>query len=129
MRVLVCGGRDFRDREYLTRMLNGLPFKTTIVIHGGARGADTLAGEWAAARGLHCAVVNALWDYAGANAGMLRNVAMLLLQPEYCVAFEGGHGTADMVELCLKNNIIVWDLRGDAAPKGGIVDMLNLTTQ
>ena len=54
MRVLACGGRDFADRKFLEEVLDDLnarrgPFE--VLIHGGARGADTLAGLWAKRRG------------------------------------------------------------------------------
>ena len=41
MRVLVCGGRDYEDRETLERVLDTIPITTLIV--GDARGADSLA--------------------------------------------------------------------------------------
>ena len=49
LKVLVCGGRDFDDRAAVYAKLDRLhadrPFRA--VIAGGARGADTLAIEWA----------------------------------------------------------------------------------
>lgn len=53
MRVLVCGGRNFADRELLARTL--APYKPSPanaasehkIIEGGARGADSMAREWA----------------------------------------------------------------------------------
>jgi hypothetical protein len=54
MRVLVCGGRDFSDKVMLASALDAIhadrPF--SLVIHGAAPGADTLAGEWADSRGI-----------------------------------------------------------------------------
>ena len=50
MRVLVCGGRDFADSALLYGVLDELNRTKTIicVIEGDARGADRLAGQWAA---------------------------------------------------------------------------------
>jgi hypothetical protein len=48
MKLLVCGGRDFEDAETLTRSLDEIDndrSPITEVIHGAARGADSLAGE------------------------------------------------------------------------------------
>lgn len=104
MRVLVCGGRDFFGS---VDCLSLIPI--TILIHGGAKGADMLADQWAKSRGIHRARVDALWDIYGKAAGYRRNAAMLLLQPEYCVAFPGGSGTAMMVKLCKDNNVEVWE--------------------
>lgn len=103
MRVLVCGGRDYSGDVSCLSMIT-----VSILIHGGARGADDLAGWWAKTNGIHVAVVPALWDHYNRSAGYKRNSAMLLLQPEYCVAFPGGKGTDMMVDLCQKNNIPVW---------------------
>ena len=107
MRTLVCGGRDYRgDIECLSQI------NISILIHGGARGADTRAAAWAKEEGIHCAAVGALWNYYGKSAGYTRNAVMLLLLPEYCVAFPGGVGTKMMIDLCIKNNIIVWQPYG-----------------
>lgn len=49
MIVLVCGGRDYTDAKYLNRRLDELHAKLrfTHLIHGNAKGADTLADDWA----------------------------------------------------------------------------------
>ena len=44
MRVLVCGSRNFLDVDRMRERLSQLPTGTTI-IHGGARGADSIADE------------------------------------------------------------------------------------
>lgn len=102
MRVLVCGGRDFFGD---VSCLSLLPI--SILIHGGAKGADTSAARWARQHHVHCAQVTAYWDILGASAGYARNSAMLFLQPQLCVAFPGGKGTAMMITLCRKSNIPV----------------------
>ena len=50
MRVLVCGGRNYVDRQALYHALDELHRlrKFELLIVGGARGADTLAEEWTA---------------------------------------------------------------------------------
>ena len=103
MRVLICGGRDYTGNVSCLDMID-----ISILIHGGARGADQRASEWARENGIHTASVPALWDQMGKSAGYARNRAMLLLQPEYCVAFPGGKGTAMMISLCEKAGIPVW---------------------
>jgi hypothetical protein len=70
----------------------------TIIVEGGARGADQLAREIAADLGVHCATVPALWRRYGKSAGPRRNAAMALLNPDVVFAYSlGGAGTADMV--------------------------------
>lgn len=100
MRVLVCGGRDFADRELLFRSLDELRFArgVTVVISGCARGADTLGIEWAEARGVEVARFPADWEKYRRAAGPIRNQQMLDEgKPDLVIAFPGGRGTADMV--------------------------------
>lgn len=110
--ILVCGGRDYTDAQHLAFSLDALraqpDFEITMVVEGGANGADTLARQWAESRGIHCAEVKALWGFHGKRAGYLRNDAMLILKPVYCVAFPGGKGTDMMVRLCAGAAITVW---------------------
>ena len=46
-RVLVCGGRDFRNQRLLNDFPNDLDAASPIgiIIHGAAKGADRLAGQ------------------------------------------------------------------------------------
>ena len=100
MRILVCGGREFTDDQMLSERLNDLhgEREITLVIAGGARGADTLAAEWATAQGIPCEVYLADWEGLGRKAGPIRNQRMLDEgEPDLVVAFPGGRGTADMV--------------------------------
>jgi predicted Rossmann-fold nucleotide-binding protein len=100
MRVLVCGGRTYSDRDALARVLAELRHTRgiTLLIAGGARGADTLAEEWAKSQGIACEVYQADWNGLGRTAGPIRNQRMLDGgRPELVVAFPGGRGTADMV--------------------------------
>ena len=110
MKVLVCGGRDYKDQDAMYSALDRAHAKRPIgiVIHGGARGADALADEWAKSRGVLRAVVEALWDKQGRAAGPRRNSGMLTLVPDAVIAFPGGDGTADMVSQATKVGVVVW---------------------
>ena len=102
MRVLVCGGRDFADEAHLFAVLDALHAANPIswIIHGAARGADSLAGRWAFRRDLSRKAYPADWATHGKAAGMIRNRLMLTDgKPDLVVAFMGGKGTADMVRL------------------------------
>src|SRR5712664_925796 len=101
MRVLVCGDRRWSDRAAIERELNELPFDATI-IHGGATGADTLAGEIATDWQMPVVVFPAEWEKHGKAAGPIRNSRMLAEgKPDRVLAFHkflpGSKGTADMV--------------------------------
>lgn len=105
MRVLVCGGRHYQNKERVWTTLDGLNHPAgsiEVLITGGARGADNLAEGWARNRGDVCILVYPVteedWRRGGLAAGPMRNQRMLdESEPELVVAFAGGSGTADMV--------------------------------
>lgn len=105
MRVLVCGGRDFSDRDAVAFALKEYkpkPIATgvseAIIIVGGAPGADTLAEEWADCFGVRKRVFLANWAKHGKAAGPIRNQQMIDEgKPDLVIAFPGGRGTADMI--------------------------------
>ena len=67
------------------------------MIAGGARGADTMAEEWAKAAGLPCIIYQTDWAGLSRKAGPFRNQRLLDEgKPDLVVAFPGGKGTADM---------------------------------
>ncbi len=102
MRVLVCGGRHYADRDHIWNTLTALdeqrgPFE--VVIHGAATGADSEAMIWAQTLGLKHAPFQADWRTHGRAAGPIRNKRMLDEgKPDLVVAFPGGRGTANMVK-------------------------------
>lgn len=89
MKVLVCGSRGWIDYTAVYSRIGELP-PGSIVIHGGARGADLLADQAARAHGFHTAAMYALWRAYGKSAGHHRNRAMLDLEPELVIAFSLG---------------------------------------
>ena len=101
MKVLVCGGRDFNNYELLSSVLDEI--SPNIVVTGGAKGADTLAAYWAATNKVESRTYHADWGTFGSIAGPLRNKVMLLGEtPHLVVAFPGGKGTANMVQIADK---------------------------
>ncbi len=97
MRVLVCGGRDFKDEKVVFSELDKLD--PSVVIEGGAKGADTLAYKWATSQmAVDVKTFEANWDKDGKAAGPIRNQRMIDEgKPDLVLAFAGGRGTADMV--------------------------------
>ena len=101
MKVLVCGGRTFNQYSLLSRTLTEFHKLNRIVelCHGGARGADSLSGDWARAHKVPCKVYHAEWDKYGRSAGPIRNLQMLdEFKPSVVIAFPGGAGTTHMVK-------------------------------
>lgn len=99
MVILVCGSRDWVDYKHIRDVLNHYPDTTTIV-HGGARGADQLAGQAAKELGMDVIVVPARWDLYGRSAGYKRNKAMVDMGPDRVIAFSNGsRGTQHTIDL------------------------------
>lgn len=97
LRIIVCGGRDFSDRDAIEKVLSRLPRDTVIVV-GGASGADSIAEEVATALGFQSIeVYPANWATHGKAAGPIRNQQMLDAGADIVIAFPGGRGTADMI--------------------------------
>ena len=98
MRVLVCGGRKFDDKAMLERALGEI--EITELIEGAAKGADTLAREWAEVKKIPVRTFKAEFGRYGRAGGPIRNKKMLAEgKPDLVVAFPGGSGTANMVGL------------------------------
>ena len=122
MRILVCGGRDFTDRDKVWRTLDGvfpisepdaygnyLPLGT--LIHGACpTGADHLADEYAVVNWLGLETYPPDWSL-GRKAGPIRNQRMLDEgKPDLVVAFPGGRGTADMVRRARQSGVPVMEI-------------------
>ena len=101
MRILVCGGRDFENYDYLKTVLSALQVtrgQFSAIIHGGARGADANAGLYARRHNIDEVQFLADWKTHGIAAGPMRNRQMLVEgKPDLVVAFRGGRGTTNMV--------------------------------
>lgn len=79
MKILVCGSRTWISEEPIRRILSKLP-TGTVVVHGAAHGADTIAGKIAKELGLEVreySVPQEEWGKVGKAAGVLRNERML----------------------------------------------------
>lgn len=99
MRVLVCGGRNYRDADRFGVVMNKLHDTAGIdlIIEGGAKGADELAEAWARLNRVEHVQFAADWENQGSFAGPARNARMLSEgKPDLVIAFPGGRGTADM---------------------------------
>lgn len=110
LRVIVCGGRDFTDQRTVDDALDAVRRKRGdfVLVHGGAQGADLLAGLWAASRGVEFEAHPAAWAQHGRRAGPMRNQYMLDLGADAVVALPGGRGTADMVRRAEAAGVPVW---------------------
>ena len=109
MRVLVCGDRHWTDRGAILDRLKRLP-PGTVIIHGAAKGADTIAGEVAVSLGFAVEPYPADWKRYGRAAGPIRNAKMLQDgKPDLVIAFhadiEASKGTKNMLGLARASGI------------------------
>lgn len=115
MRVLVTGGRNYDDSRRVSQVLDKLHREAVIsvIIEGGAHGADRLAREWAG-HPYGCGKVEtyeADWENQGRFAGPMRNQRMLDEgKPDLVIAFPGGRGTADMCRKARKAGVQVVEI-------------------
>lgn len=113
MKVLVCGGRDYRDVDNVIAILDGVHARNTIeaVINGGCGGADEISTDWAIQNEITCIIEPARWTKEGKAAGPKRNARMIdKWKPDGVVAFPGGRGTANMVSLARAAGIKVFEV-------------------
>ena len=111
MRVLICGSRDFKDGRRIEGIIKLLP-SGSVVIHGAARGADSIAGKIAKEYGFQVISFPADWERYGRAAGPIRNRQMIDEgRPDLVVAFYSNknksRGTKNMVDQAKKVNIPV----------------------
>ena len=111
MRVIVCGGRDYNNYERIVSALDAAHNKRpiTLLIEGGAKGADAHAAIWADNQGIPRVTCHANWKLFNGGAGPRRNQDMInQLSPDCLIAFKGGKGTADMISRAIEAELIVW---------------------
>lgn len=127
-RILVCGGRHYNKynvvRLYLDLLIDqrgwtyepdeyGNTLPNVVIIHGGAKGADSLADRWAVVNWTGLEVYPADWNKYGKSAGYIRNKQMLVEgKPDLVVAFPGGKGTAMMVKIAREAGVEVIEVDG-----------------
>jgi hypothetical protein len=119
--ALFSGGRDYDDAEWVAEVMQLLVWiygDKLRVIHGAARGADTLVDQAAKALGVPVKsfpVTDEDWRNQGKAAGHIRNAAMAAYA-EMCrakghttqlLAFDGGAGTSGMMAECERRQISV----------------------
>jgi len=108
MIVLVCGSREWNNVEMIHKHVASLsPSK---VIHGGCKGADSIAGVIAEDMGILVQVFEADWKSHGRAAGPIRNQKMLDEgKPDLVLAFHNNigssRGTSDMIKRAQRHGV------------------------
>ena len=115
MRILITGSRDYTNynkmKDSILEVVHtaNTDASNVCIVHGGASGADYLAGEIARELGFSEEVHYADWKNLGRKAGPLRNQKMVDLGADICIAFPKGEsrGTRNCMKLADKAGIEV----------------------
>lgn len=135
MEVIITGGRYYSDRTQLYLTLDTIRENNEIslIIQGGASGADKLAIEYAELHKINFKTYDAKWkdlSYPDARikenrygkydseAGPRRNRLMIDSHPNaILIAFKGNQGTRDCIRSARKAGLKVIDIDGPAGFK------------
>ena len=112
VRIIVAGGRDFTNYEYLSYSLNAIisnnniPLSDITIVCGLAKGADSLGAKWARENNVHVAEFPAEWDKYGKSAGYIRNKQMAKYATKSVVFWDfKSKGTGHMIDLSREYNL------------------------
>lgn len=108
MKLAVVGSRSFEDLEKLSLVLDEIHSKNKIslIISGGAAGADSLAEVWAKLNSIPVQIFLPDWKKHGKSAGFIRN-RDIINSCDSCVAFWDGtsKGTLNSILLAKTRKI------------------------
>ena len=110
MKLAVVGSRTFNDYDLLKNKLIQINERVpiTLIISGGAHGADKLAEKWAAENKIETLIFLPDWKKYGKSAGFIRNKD-IIQACDAVVAFWDGKskGTKHMIQLAHKHGLQV----------------------
>src|SRR5215217_1020713 len=114
MKILVCGATYFTDyqkfHDEIMKIFGDKDLSDITIISGMAKGADTMAVQFAEQYGMPCLKFPADWARYGKGAGPVRNQLMLDQgKPNLIVAFpmQSSRGTRDMINRGLMEDVEV----------------------
>lgn len=113
LRVLVTGSRDFKDESIIRRELEAVGLDArrnsarVTLVHGAARGADTIAAAVARSLGWRVEAHPAQWDTLGKRAGYVRNAVMVDSGVDVVLGFPIGEsrGTRMCIDLARRRGV------------------------
>lgn len=114
--VAIVGSRDFNDYEAAEKYIDEVCQDDFIsigkVISGGAKGADSIAEEYARRHGIETMIFKPDWEKYGKSAGFRRNVD-IIDACDICIAFWDGKskGTKHDIDLCKSKGKILYVYR------------------
>lgn len=104
MKVAVTGSRDFNDYETLKENISNIK-NISLIISGGAKGADSLAEQYALENSIDTLIIKPDWKRFNRGAGLIRN-KQIVDSSDMVIAFWDAEskGTAHVIEYAKKQN-------------------------
>lgn len=96
---MITGGREFNNYALARATLEKYLSQTDTLIHGGCRGCDLLCAKVASEIGAKIEEHKADWKKYGRAAGPIRNKEMLESGIDLVIAFPGGSGTNNAIQI------------------------------
>lgn len=115
MKLAVIGSRDFNDQKLLEKTLDKLneTWQISVVVSGGARGADSLAETWAKKNKIETLIFKPDWDTFGKSAGYRRNLD-IITNSDKVLAFQvnKSRGTQHSIDIAKKQGkeVFIYEL-------------------
>lgn len=105
MKIAIIGSRNFDNYKLVVETLKPYQSKISLVISGGAKGADSLGEHWAKQNNINTLIFLPDWDKHGKRAGFIRNED-IIKNCDGVLAFWDGEskGTAHSLSLAEKYN-------------------------
>lgn len=134
MRLIIAGSRTIDDYEMVNDALLNSPWavnnlqhgqRIEEIVHGGAEGVDTIAGEVAEEHDIPVKVFDPQWEKYGKAAGPERNRIMAQYSDSLMAIWDGeSKGTEDMIEKALSHGLDVYvkQSNGRKIPPNSIKD-------
>lgn len=103
LKLSVIGSRSFQNEDLLCNTIEGISDSITLIISGGAKGADELAEKWAKRNSIPFKPILPEWEKFGKAAGIKRN-RLIVEESDFCLIFWDGKsaGTKSSIEFCKK---------------------------
>lgn len=109
MKLAIIGSRGFNDYDFLKKSVSDFLSRNSLVcthiVSGGAKGADTLASQYAMEHQLEMIVFKPDWKQFGKRAGFIRNTE-IIEKADVVIAFWDGisSGTKDAIMKAIELN-------------------------
>jgi hypothetical protein len=98
MFLIIAGSRNFHHAPTLELAMQEFQLHPEVILHGAARGVDTLAQKYAEAHCISVVAFPAQWDRYGKSAGPIRNNLMAARGDALLALWDGSSpGTRHMI--------------------------------